>query len=500
MIREVGLKNIVTCSALVTLSLLSCASVTLAAGASDAVPSVKNKKNPASASAKTANAKGKTAAAGKSLARNQSASKPPSKTPKSAVAAHAKPPAPPVHNAMAVAPKPKAGGMDWVRSLQTWLYPVKISTSPTGSRLFETRGLAVESNYLLVPLDSVLTAWLSRSDLHFYVNDSVEARVADLDLASNVAILKVDGAFPSSLSRNQIRSDIPAVGESLAAAESRESIHGGPRFVGLLHDGDNTRYEFQRNGTLESGGFIFDRSGNLVSVVPASHPGVTNERIWASSTQSIVELIHKQDGPKPASVSGFEERHNQLVSWQEHWTRAFVTDQKTVSVQNLDCHTNLASINETAVATKIRQMNAMDCATRTPLSLGGGYTGGMELKTGNIVLRTPSLSDADGLKLAKTFGSDYFTDLASRSTEVNLLTVSDCQQNSVVNAKGQMVHVHYCTSALKTDKGLSDTVVAISSVDSGSHAYVVAAHLKGFDQNNTKKVMDALIEYGESLK
>ena len=399
-----------------------------------------------------------------------------------------------------VASRPKATGMEWVRSLQTWLYPIKISPNAGGITLVETRGLGVENNFIILPLDSVLSAWLSRSDLRFFVNDSTEAHVADLDLASNIAILKVDSPLPATLNRNQIRSELPATGESMAAAESRDAIHGGPRFVGTTRDGESIRYLFQRNGTLENGGFIFDRTGNLVSVVPALRNTGDDQRIWASSTQSIVELLHRQDGPKPASVSGVEERHNQLVTWQEHWTRAFVTSPKLVSAQNLNCETNLASISDASIASKIRQMNSMNCESKTSIPLGAGYSGGLELKTGNVVLRSPSLNDNEGLQLAKTFGSSYFDDLAKRSTQVNLLTVQDCHESSVVNQKGAMVHVRFCTSALKTDKGLSDTVVALSSVDAGSHAYVVAARMKGFDQNNTKKVIEALIENGESLK
>ena len=402
----------------------------------------------------------------------------------------------------------KNSGMEWIRSLQTWLYPIKISSTAGGISLFETRGLGVENHFVILPLDSVLTAWLSRSDLHFYINNTNEAHVADLDLASNIAILKVDTPLVATLSRNQIRADIPNAGESMAAVESRDAIHGGPRFVGTSRDGDSIRYLFQRNGTLESGGFIFDKTGNLVSVVPSIRSGTDSahdsghgeQRIWASSTQSIVELLHRQDGPKPASTSGNEERHNQLVTWQEHWTRAFVTAPKTVSAMNLNCESNLASIGDSAIASKIRQMNSMNCESKTSLPLGAGYNGGLELKTGNVVLNTPSLTDNEGMQLAKTFGTSYFDDLARRSTQVNLLTVSDCHESSVVNQKGAMVHVRFCTSALKTDKGLADTAISLSSVDAGSHAYVVAARMKGFDQNNTRKVIEALIENGESLK
>jgi hypothetical protein len=393
-----------------------------------------------------------------------------------------------------------------IRNLYAAVKNVQVSTGPGTGRLDESVGLTIDNQYLLMPLDFVLGAWLSRSDLHFFVDESHEARVVDLDLGNNLALLHVDQPMLGSISRSQIRNDIPAAGEPLAVVDVKDSLRSGPRFVASVRDGDSIRYEIVTSGAFKNGGFLFDRSGRLVSVVPAASTqkslgeGNGNGKAWASSTQSIFEILHRQDTPKPASLSGVDERHKQLVTWQEHWAQSLVPTKQLISTQKLDCHNRIASISEQSVASQIRQMNAMGCEARTSIPLGGNYSAGFELKTGNIVLREPSLSDPQTLLLAKTYAADYFSDLEQSSKSVNLMTNQECQENKVTNKQGHAVQIKFCTSALKTDQGLNDTVIAVSSVDSGSHAYVVAAHLKGFDQGNTKKVMEAMIENGGSLK
>ena len=413
----------------------------------------------------------------------------------------------PVPRATVAAPKTR-GPSDAFLAIPSYLQTVEVATTPGGNRLGQSISLAVRDQYLLLPLDFVLSAGIARSDIHFYVGSTLEAHLVDLDLSANLALMRVDQPLPSTLPQTQIRTSLPMAGELLAFVDVKDSLRGGPRFLGTIRDGDNIRYQILTNQETKTGGFLFDRAGRLVSVVPAaakSREGLAaddkdNLRTWSSSTQAIFEILRRQETPKPASASGLEDKHRQLLSWQERWAQSLVSAPHMLSTGQLDCHSQIANLTDESIASQIRQMNAMDCETKTILPLGGKYTAGLELKSGHITLRGAAMSDQDTLQLAKTFASGFFAELEQSSKQVNLLTTEQCHESKVTTQQGRPVQVKFCTSALKADQGLNDTVIAVSGTDTSSHAYVVAAHLRGFDQSNTKKVMDALIENGGSLK
>lgn len=401
--------------------------------------------------------------------------------------------------------------LKWTREISKWTRTVRVADDNGSTGYSSAMALAFDGQYLVVPWAFVSEALLARSGSRFFTDEPrQEIFLSGIDLVANLAVFKSGKPLLPSLSRSQLRLDAPKTDEQLLVLVSRDWIRPGVRFLQAKADGASVRYHIAfPGGDIGATRYVFDRSGNFVAIASGRAIGEIipvgeNERIWSGSASALAELLREQERPHPASIQTLEQRRRQLFYWQERWAKALVPSPSAIVLRSLDCHAYLASIADQVVASYVRGVRAFDCEGRFPLQLGGGYTTGLRVWTGEAALEVNSQPESVGTKvltnesiadrLVQAFSAEAFADLNRSATLVNLLTVPECRQSSVKNRFGQSVQIRFCTSAIKIESGLSDTVISVSSIENNKKAHFAVARLKGFDQQNTKNILESLIE------
>jgi hypothetical protein len=186
----------------------------------------------------------------------------------------------------------------------------------------------------------------------------------------------------------------------------------------------------------------------------------------------------------------------QLVEWQDGLMKSiFPRADGRVDWHGFDCHAELAKINDATVAPLIKSIKTMRCSVGSEIQLGGEYSAGVEFMSGtaqiNDVPRQPS---SIAPIVTSALGADAFQNLTQVSATVNRMTTPDCSQNDVINKHGLAVHVRFCTAALKSEVGLNDTAVIVSSLSGRSTLEFWSARLKGFNQVNSRRVIESMID------
>ncbi len=408
------------------------------------------------------------------------------------VVAPVKAPAPPQVRRTNV---PVADPNQWLKAASGWTRLVRATDSTAGAYYAETLGLVIDSQFIIVPWTFISDAWLSRVGSKFMVEGSQrEAVLADIDLVANVALLKVAEATVPTFYRTEIRLDAPVVDEPLLVLSSRNWVRGGAKFLKTKNDGLFVRYQIAIGATDPSSvRYIFDRAGHFIAMSSGASSG---DDVWSAPSRAIYELIRKQSGPRPASVG--DQRRTQLFFWQDRWARTLIPARAALSLQSLDCQTRLASVADRELAAQIKNVHALECAEKLPLPVGGGYSAGVHISTGEANLRSssPDLNN----RFAEAISSGVFAEFDRATSVVNLLTAPECRDNELTNQQGLNVHVKFCTSALKFEPGLADTAIVVSTLDQANRANYAVARLRGFDQKNTKMVLESLVENVRSLK
>jgi len=314
--------------------------------------------------------------------------------------------------------------------------------------------------------------------------------LADVDLTANLALLKAGETVLPTLNRGSIRLEPPRQDESLLVMSARDSLRPGAHFVQAKGDGVSWRYQIAMNtGDHSNVRYILDRAGQLVAVASLFEGG---EAKWAAPSRAVFDLLRRQDGPRPASNSAPYQRRTQLFYSQRRWTDGLVPAPNAVSLQTMDCQTRLSSIAERDLASQVKSLHSLDCEGKFPLPVVTGYSAGLKVSMGDAVLR--SADDENGRKLLRSVSNEFFADQEKASSYVNLMTVPECRDDAVANPGGGQLLVRFCTSGLKFEPGLADTAIAVGSLDSNARAHYALARLKGFDQENSRKILKALIE------
>lgn len=395
------------------------------------------------------------------------------------------------HHVPATVPPTSATSVNpWIKSVEEGTRTLRVYLDPgcvgPCAPYAETLVLAVDGQYVVVPWKFISDTAMTNPNVRLIV-DNQDARLIDIDIASNVALLRTDQPLLPCLYRSQIRQTAPNSEEPLFAMTTRTQLSPDARFLTSKTDGQSQRYVIKAKE--DQAQYFFDRSGNLVAM--GSGPG-------ASSSRAVYDLLRKQDGPQPASVSGRDQRRRQLYGLQDHWTQIIGPAKTTFSLSQLDCKPEIATVMDQHLAGKIHDAKLVSCENRISAPVESDYQAGVEVISGDITMRAPA-SDSDS-KWSQAFGTDFFSDLNRDAAKVNLMTVPECHESSVTNSHSQQVQVKFCTSALKVEPGLNDTAVFLSTTDMTSHTHVVMARLRGFAANNTHRIVESLVENVGSLK
>ena len=383
--------------------------------------------------------------------------------------------------------------------IDTWTRTVRAADASNSPIFAETLALAMDAQFLLVPLDFVSDMWLVRGNIRFFVADPVqEARLVDLDLVAGLALLRVEQPLIPSFMRSALRVDTPSAQETLLEIAGRDWVRSGAKLLRARSDGQNVRFQIGF-GSSGSGAprYVTDRAGRLVAVVSGQEKG---ETAWGGSARSVYELLRRQDTPKPASIAGLEQRRQQMFVWQDRWSKTFSPANKQLSLGALECRPHLVTVSDKNAAEQVKKVRALSCQDRMPVALGGGYKAGIQLIASEVTLRSVSNDMEHVSRIAELIGSETFNDHDKTTGNLNLMTTADCQDTQVVNGQGQAVRVRYCTSALKNEAGLNDTSVVLTSLEDGTRAFVAVARLKGFSQGNTRRILEALVENSRSFR
>lgn len=384
--------------------------------------------------------------------------------------------------------------LQWAQEAPMWARTVKASDR-TGITVDEASALAIDAQYLVVPSEFASTVRISAGFVRFFVDQPLqEAQVIDMDLAAGFALLKVERPLGATFTRGKLRIESPQAGESLFTLNNARQMKAGSRYIQPRRDGDFISYKIAHGGTGVSwSGFHFDRSGRLVGAT-MSAPGT--ETSWASSAASLYSMLRNHDQPRPASQGAInDQRRQQLTTWQDRWTQTLVAPRQPVASSGpQECRTRLVHLSSTAIASQVSQVTSVACESVTELSLGAGYAAGFTTNRGLAVLLPGKFGAKTEADLAQAIASEQFSELEKGAHLVNLLTVPECRTENAVNARGQSVHVRFCTSALKNEDAINDTVVSVTRSLAGAQVAFATARLRGFSQANTKRVIASLMD------
>lgn len=398
-------------------------------------------------------------------------------------------PLPPKRSAAAVASASRSAGSAGRAAWMTALRTVRVTDSAAGTYYSEITALAVDSSHLVVPWTFIAEVSLNRAGARFFADGSGrDLTLVDVDLSANLALLKSADPTSRALSRDQIRLDLPKSNEAFFAVSASGEARTGARFSGVLNEGSFPRYlvHFSSDDGARVR-YIFDSAGLLTAVFTR-----TDESRWAASSRAVYELLRRQEGPRPASASANYQRRSQLYYWQNRWTQSLLSSGARLSLGGLNCQTRLSSIADKALASQLKNIHSLDCEEKLSLPVVNDYSAGLRVSTGDALLRSSDLES--GRKLLQSVSEDAFGDLEKSAALVNLMTVANCRDNKVDNPGGAHLLVKFCTSALKFEPGLADTAIAVTSLDTGARAHYAVARLKGFDRENTRRVLRAMIE------
>lgn len=396
-----------------------------------------------------------------------------------------------------VAPRPAPvsnnDNVGWNHAVGTYTRTVRAMLDPsctTNCQPFaEALGLAVDSQYLIVPWKFISDTVMTHPQTRLMVENQ-DPQIVDIDVASNLALLRTERPLIPSLSRGQIRQSDPSADEALYSLSSRNQLNQDSHYVSTKADGPNKRYVIQTTGPMsEPARYYFDHNGNLAAI------GSTLDD--SSSGRSVYDLLRKQDGPQPASVSGRDQRRRQLYSIQDRWTQILGPSKSTFSTSQLNCKPDVPTIPDSRLAAKVHDAHMMSCESKIFVPVEADYLAGLQIYSGDVNMRVPA-SDSE-THWPQAFGRDFFADLDHDSAKVNLMTAPLCNESTITNSHSQQVQVRFCTSALKVEAGLNDTAIAFATGDPG-RTRVVLVRLKGFTKDNTHKIVEALVENVGSLK
>lgn len=396
-------------------------------------------------------------------------------------------PLPAKKSAVAAAPVAPAPN----RPVTSWTRTVRVTDNYAGAYYADTLALVVDGQFLVVPWTFISEAWLNRPGARLRADGvNQDLMLVDVDLTANLALLKSLETVLPTLNRGSIRPRPPHPDESLLVLSARDSLRPGAHFIQAKGDGSSWRYQIAMNsGDLSNVRYIVDRSGQLVAVATVFENG---EAQWSAPASAVLELLHGQDSPRPASSGAAYQRQVQLIRSQSRWTESLVPAPNAISLVGLDCQTHLSSIAERELASQIKNMYSLDCEGKLPLPVVNGYSTGMKVSTGDVILR--STDSEYGRKLLQSVASELFSEQQKSSSYVNLMTVPECRDDVVSNPGGGQLLVKFCTSGLKFEPSLADTAIAVATLNSSARAHYAVARLKGFNQENTKRILKALIE------
>jgi hypothetical protein len=415
---------------------------------------------------------------------------------KPAAASQAKPASASVRSTAGNAPS-SGQSSGWMSAAPSWTRNLRALDVKKGSPVGEVMALALKGDFVIVPLDFISDVWLANGQVRFFA-DRQEVTLVDLDLAANLALLSTKESLGPAMDISRIRAEVPSVNENLYALSIPDWVSPGAKFLRAKQDVSAIRYQLSLGGGERlSASYVFDSGGNLVAIASAERPGPSGKaETWAGSSRSLLDLITRQAGPKPASaVPGIEQRRMQLTTWQERWTQALSPSQKGYAMRFLECRPHHVSVSDPDLSDRIHRIHAKRCESRFSLPLGGGYLAGIELLQGETILKpaTKPGSDADD-QLAEAFSQELFSEFKRQTSMVNLLTTPECRESRLRNRQGQEVSVRFCTAALKNETFLNDTVIVVLGKESATRALMSAVRLKAFGQVQTKRILESLIE------
>lgn len=316
--------------------------------------------------------------------------------------------------------------------LTNYVRSLKVGWKTPTPLLASGSALAVHESYLVTSADFVTEAWTNSGEVTVFYNDR-PVQLIGFDLASDLAI------FSTGLGTHMEKSlDLPRL---------RFDAH---TMAGLLG------------------------------------------RASGSGDQAF-EMIFQLEKRPPMTISS-SVLPTQASALQERWTTSFFqAAKKGTPTAGLDCNAEAVRVDDPVVAAELVRTKLVRCHDPYSVPLTSEYSIGLDFLAGEVsfVNSVTSYLAADNSKTT-VFAPQASSERSIAS--VNLLTSPECEKSDAVNKRGTHMNVRFCTAALKSAPGLSDSTMTVVSTDSGSHSSVRSLRLHGFDAKNSKKFLQWLID------
>jgi hypothetical protein len=392
-----------------------------------------------------------------------------------------------------------AGGDLNVNTSAKFLQRFWISPSASNSILVQDWAIALQQGYLLAPLDLVLTAASSHIGLDIFVgSNALRAQLVDFDLANGWALLKVPYEFPKALALNSIRNTPIADSETLYAVTGNAPAIE-VKALAPIRDGGLLRLPISQ-GTPLGTWYFFDAQKHWVAMRPSS------QEVASLAVSSLGLFRHLAQNRQVSLVNG-EDKSSQLVPIQDFWTTALnekrarlnmANWQMGLNVSQFDCQVLAPQVSDKSIAAEIDFVEAQTCHSRASVPLASSYSAGVDVLGEVVTLRNPKEPSLE--KISRALMSEMSKEFEKSAAQVNFLTSAECSSQMVSGIDGQKVFTSFCTSALKNERSLNDSLVSVAALDLHGHLAITAARLRGFSQKNTRLLLGNMAADLRSLK
>jgi hypothetical protein len=404
----------------------------------------------------------------------------------------------------------KAPSAAIAKMASAWLQNVELSaaSAPT-TPLAKLTGLVIAGQFILVPFDSISSISLHRGEPRYFVGPSrQEAQLVEFDLGGNQAILYVRNAYPSSLAPNSVRNSWPRNGEAITIFQAE----GTGRFLSKINelnsDGILGRFSIPPLfETKDSESFAFDQEANFIGL----RSRYQEDYSPAFYTQTLLSrAMKKMADHQPASVVTVAMKlREQWISLQERWAATLMADKASLQIQKwrvglgtkmLKCQPLRMRLGDRGLSSLIDKAEGQECSNRATTTVDVGYQPGIETMAGVGGFRK-KVDAGQWASLTDEMAKSFFVSFNADVETVSLFSSPECQESAGHSQNGTELRVSYCTSPLKPEAGLSDSVVFVAARSPADESFAFSGlRMKGFDKKNSTALLLEVMENLRTLK
>lgn len=392
------------------------------------------------------------------------------------------------------------------------VFPIRTATDPQSSKASYGSGFVIQKEGLLATNFHVVSSAANDPDkYHLYVimnGTAIEAKIAAIDIAHDLALIRVAREFPSEL---RVDPREPSTGEKLySIGQPRdlnmsvvEGVYNGIQIAGPFEE---LVLSSPINAGM-SGGPTLDSQGMVAGVNVATLLGAQNIS-FAVPARHLIHLMSElipRDRRLLASETPFQFApiaKSQLSQISERWTREWLAaGSKTIQSwqalgppKGLKCwHDSKNFAKSTGIGVTTEYCGSIHTASPSRgIQVGGidiyyAHLSSSHLKTAAFFNKMNQIFTVLPEKISQNFFS-------LESEQAANFTDTECAESIVVNDWGVPLKVNFCAAGARRFDPLVDSIVKVITLEKTGDNFMMTMRLRGFTAGNVKTLIEAIIQ------